>query len=112
MTRQERIRVLLNDAIEALQTLEIIDESYKHRVPEGAETHFKIIAVSPMFQGKTAVIRQRLVYAALKPEFAAGLHSPNRNLHALSLALYTPDEWATQKGQAPETPPCQHKRVE
>lgn len=37
----------------ALQTkhLEIINESYMHNVPKGAETHFKVVVVSDQFDG-------------------------------------------------------------
>lgn len=37
----------------ALETkhLEIINESYMHNVPKGAETHFKVVVVSDKFDG-------------------------------------------------------------
>lgn len=37
----------------ALQTkhLEVINESYMHNVPKGAETHFKVVVVSDKFDG-------------------------------------------------------------
>jgi BolA protein len=41
--------------------------------------------VSAEFEGKTAVARHRLIYAALSDELAAGLH-------ALSLVTKTPAE--------------------
>lgn len=31
--------------------MEIINESYMHNVPEGAETHFKVVVVSEKFTG-------------------------------------------------------------
>lgn len=31
--------------------LEIINESYMHNVPKGAETHFKVVVVSEKFSG-------------------------------------------------------------
>lgn len=31
--------------------LEIINESYMHNVPKGAETHFKVVVVSEQFEG-------------------------------------------------------------
>ena len=71
--------------------LEIADESSRHQGHagwrEGGETHFRVEIVSAAFEGKTRVARQRLVYAALKDEFAAGLH-------ALALTTLTPDEAA------------------
>ena len=69
--------------------LSIEDESSKHHGHagwrEGGETHFKVEIVSQAFDGQSRVARQRLVYAALKDEFAAGLH-------ALALTTLTPAE--------------------
>lgn len=69
--------------------LSIEDESSKHRghagYREGGESHFKVEIVSAAFDGQNRVARQRLVYAALKDEFAAGLH-------ALALTTLTPAE--------------------
>jgi BolA protein len=71
--------------------LSVEDESSKHHGHsgwrEGGETHFKVEIVSAAFDGQTRVARQRLVYAALKDEFAAGLH-------ALALTTLTPSEEA------------------
>jgi BolA protein len=52
---------------------------------EGGETHFNVEIVSAAFEGQGRVARQRLVYAALKDEFDAGLH-------ALALVTLTPEE--------------------
>ena len=69
--------------------LAVEDESIKHHGHagwrEGGETHFKVEIVSAAFEGQKRVARQRLVYAALKDEFAAGLH-------ALALTTLTPAE--------------------
>ena len=69
--------------------LAVEDESSKHHGHagwrEGGETHFKVEIVSAAFDGQNRVARQRLVYAALKDEFAAGLH-------ALALTTLTPAE--------------------
>jgi BolA protein len=71
------------------QRLSIEDESSQHRGHaghrEGGESHFRVEIVSAEFEGKTRVARQRLVYEALKDEFAAGLH-------ALALTTLTPAE--------------------
>jgi len=73
----------------APQRLSIEDESSRHRghagFREGGESHFRVEIVSAEFEGKTRVIRQRLVYETLKDEFAAGLH-------ALALVTLTPAE--------------------
>jgi BolA family transcriptional regulator, general stress-responsive regulator len=69
--------------------LAIEDQSSQHHGHagwrEGGETHFRVEIVSAAFEGQSRVVRQRLVYAALKDEFAAGLH-------ALALTTLTPAE--------------------
>ena len=66
--------------------LAIEDESSHHHGHAGwRETHFRVEIVSAAFEGQSRVARQRLVYAALKDEFAAGLH-------ALALTTLTPAE--------------------
>lgn len=81
--------------------IDLVDESYKHQVPEGAESHFKLTLVSNEFKGRTRVERHRLVTDFLGSERQNGLH-------ALGLALYSPEEWAAQPNPL-VTPLCQHK---
>jgi BolA protein len=73
--------------------LDIEDESSRHRghagYREGGESHFRVEIVSEVFEGKNRVVRQRLVYDALKDEFTAGLH-------ALALTTLTPEEAAAR----------------
>ena len=77
----------------APQRLDIEDDSARHRGHaghrEGGETHFRVEIVSAAFEGQTRVARQRLVYDALKDEFAAGLH-------ALEVKAITPAEMAAK----------------
>ena len=93
-----------DDIIEKLQSaltpahLEVINESHMHNVPPGSESHFKVVAVTDAFNGKMLVARHRIINKALAEE----LEGP---IHALALHTMTPDEW-TQKGGAPESPPC------
>ena len=42
------------------QFLEVENESYKHNVPEGAESHFKVTVVSEKFNGKMLLARHRI----------------------------------------------------
>ncbi len=69
--------------------LAIEDESSRHSghagYRAGGESHFRVEIVSAAFEGHSRIARQRLVYQALKDEFAAGLH-------ALALTTLTPDE--------------------
>lgn len=79
--------------------LEVHNESHKHSVPPGSESHFKVVVVSPEFAGLSLVQRHRAVNATLGTLFQQGLH-------ALALHTLTPEEWYAQGGQAPESPPC------
>jgi len=77
----------------------VIDETHMHNVPEGAESHFKVVAVSELFAEHKPVGRHRLVNQALKGEFESGLH-------ALALHTWTPEEWFRKGGVAPRSPQC------
>ncbi len=100
-TRFSRITTSLQQHF-APQFIELVDESYKHQVPEGSESHFKLTLVSSHFNSLTRIERHRMVNTVLSPEMETGLH-------ALSLALYTPEEWAKHPNTH-STPPCQHKQ--
>jgi BolA protein len=98
MSRKERIQERLQSTL-ALVHLEVIDESHMHSVPEGAESHFKVVVVSEQFAEHKLVGRHRLVNRALRQEFDDGLH-------ALALHTWTPEEWLEKGGLAPESPQC------
>ena len=60
--------------------LEVIDESAQHAGHAGANaegygSHFRVRIASPLFAGKPRVARHRLVYDALQPFIARGLHA-------------------------------------
>ncbi|KAF5295059.1 hypothetical protein FQA39_LY13210 [Lamprigera yunnana] len=78
--------------------LDVINESYMHNVPKGAETHFKVIVVSEKFNGLSLIKRHRLVNDLLKEEFSEGIH-------ALSLDTKTPDQWSFDDTPK-SSPPC------
>ena len=75
----------------APQTLEVIDDSAKHAGHAGArpggQSHFTVTIVSQKFEGLGRVARHRLIYDALGPLFAEGLH-------ALAINAKTPGEMA------------------
>ncbi len=98
MSRLQRMNDALSSAFNP-DVLTIEDESSRHHVPAGAESHFKVIAVSARFDGENRVARHRLVNACLNAEFSTGLH-------ALSLHLYTPDEWRRRLRDVPNSPAC------
>lgn len=79
--------------------LEIINESHMHNVPPGSESHFKLVIVSDVFDGKRLVGRHQLINALLKPE----LDGP---VHALSMETLTPGEWEARGGQTLTSPSC------
>ena len=78
--------------------LQVINESFMHSVPAGSESHFKIVAVSHAFEGKSLVDRHRSINDLLATEL-------KESIHALALHLYTPAEWAERSG-APKSSPC------
>lgn len=52
---------LIENKLQPLQPqfLEVINESNKHNVPAGAQSHFKVIIVSNQFSGKRLVVRHQ-----------------------------------------------------
>lgn len=98
MSRQQRMQTLLHTALEP-NVLLVEDESSHHNVPQGAESHFKITAVSSRFDTLTRIERHRLIHSLLEKEFSLGLH-------ALTLHLYTPDDWAKQQEKTVTSPAC------
>ena len=102
MTRKQYINHALSLALTP-DILIIENESSNHQVPVGSETHFKVIVVSAEFINLSRVARHRLVNNILAQEFSTGLH-------ALSLHLYTPNEWAQRSTHIPASPACEHKR--
>ena len=91
---EQKIRVAL-----APMHLEVLDESHQHNVPEGSQSHFKLVVVSDQFEGMSLINRHRQINAVLKKEFDNGLH-------ALALHTMTPEEWFNKGGNIPATPEC------
>lgn len=78
---------------------EVINESHMHSVPKNSETHFKIILVSELFAGQRLIQRHRLINELLKEELSGPVH-------ALSLKLYTPEEWQNHNPDNLKSPDC------
>ena len=90
----------LQEAFAPLEHLQVINESSGHNVPEGSESHFKVIVVSEKFSTMRPLARHRAVNAALKPQLDDGLH-------ALSIVAKTPEQWNTAGGnQVTPSPAC------
>ncbi|MGD2053376.1 MAG: BolA/IbaG family iron-sulfur metabolism protein [Gammaproteobacteria bacterium] len=98
MSMQQTIAGKLEQALSP-EHLEVINESYMHNVPEGSESHFKVIIVSDAFNDKMLVARHRMVNKILEDELKGGIH-------ALALHTMTMAEWF-DKGKAAESPPCE-----
>ena len=79
--------------------LDVQNESYRHNVPAGAESHFKVIIVSEQFTDQRFLARHRSIYSVLGDELAAGVH-------ALALHTYTPKEWAGLQDTVLSSPDC------
>jgi BolA protein len=75
------------------------NESHMHSVPADSETHFKLTLVSDELLNKRKVARHQAVYKTLAAELAG-------EVHALTMHLYTTEEWAQVNEQAPNSPQC------
>jgi len=80
-----RIREKINIALNPTQ-LEVVNESYKHQGHAGddgsGESHFNISISSPLFEGKSRLAKERMIYKALESEM--------KIIHALSITIQAP----------------------
>ncbi|MGR6833448.1 transcriptional regulator BolA [Aliivibrio wodanis] len=80
--------------------LKVLNESYMHNVPEGSESHFKVIVVSDDFEGQRLLARHRTINSILADELA-------NHIHALAIHTYSEAEWqALDAEQVPNSPDC------
>ena len=98
MNVQETIENKITEALSP-SYLTVMNESYMHSVPPGAESHFKLVIVTDSFDGVPRVRRHQTVNGILKDELAGPLH-------ALSMETLTPDEWERKGGVVRESPDC------
>tara|TARA_Y200000002_G_scaffold191457_1_gene158003 strand:- start:9 stop:317 length:309 start_codon:yes stop_codon:yes gene_type:complete len=63
-----------------LASLKIVNESFMHNVPEGSESHFKIVIVSDNFIKKSLIQRHKEIYKALGEIM--------NDIHALSIHAF------------------------
>lgn len=80
---------------------ELENESHRHASGAAADTHFKLVLVSSVFEGMTRVDRHRRVMEAVAAERAQGLH-------ALTMRVMTPSEWASVKNSFQMISPACH----
>ena len=98
MMIREQIETKLRAAFEPV-FLEVVDESYRHNVPAGSESHFKVVLVSDRFVGERFLNRHRMIYGTLSEELAS-------TVHALALHTYTIKEWEGLQDTVLASPPC------
>ena len=98
MSQQTAITDKLSERFD-LMHLEVINESGSHNVPQGSETHFKVVLVCGEFSGQRPLARHRAVHETLAGELSGGVH-------ALAVHTYTEQEWRKRFGDAPLSPPC------
>lgn len=98
MSRKTRILETLQAGLSPAH-LDVVDETSRHSVPAGSESHFKVLVVSQSFRDQPLLARHRLVNSLLAAELGGGLH-------ALTIHAWTEDEWRAQGGTMPESPPC------
>ena len=98
MTMQQQIEAKLAAALSPSH-LEVINESYMHRVAPGSESHFKVVVVSQAFEGQRLLGRHRQVNGVLAEELAGAIH-------ALALHTYTEKEWVGLQDTVPASPNC------
>jgi BolA protein len=79
--------------------LEVINESSNHNVPEGSESHFKVVIVSHEFDGDRLIQQHRKVNSLLADVL-------KNDIHALAIHTYTQEQWQLRHGDKPMSPPC------
>jgi len=92
---------VIESKLRALQPrwVQVENESHKHNVPPGAQSHFKVTVVSPRFDDQPLLARHRMVNQLLAQELSS-------SIHALALHPLTPDEWSERGGRVADSPPC------
>lgn len=83
------------------KVLKVVNESYKHSVPEGSESHFNVTLVSDDFHAKKLIQRHRMMNQTLADLL-------KNSIHALALHTLTPEEWETRK-EVLQSPECRGK---
>ena len=85
--RKAEVVKRLNAAFEP-ETLGVDDESHLHAGHEGAKdgrSHFRVLIISEVFEGKNLVERHRMIYSALDEMMRI-------DIHALAIDAWAPGE--------------------
>lgn len=94
---KDKIEEKLKTQISSLY-VEVINESPNHNVPDGAESHFKVIVVSNDFENMRPVQRHQLIYKALNEEM--------KLIHAIAIHPFTKLEWDKNNQSSSDSPDC------
>ena len=94
---KDKIEEKLKTQISSLY-VEVINESPNHNVPDGAESHFKVIVVSNDFENMRPVQRHQLIYKALNEEM--------KLIHAIAIHPFTKIEWDENNQSSSDSPDC------
>lgn len=96
-TRRSQLEGVLAQSF-APTILKIEDESHQHGGGR-VESHFKVVVVSDVFDGKNLLARHKAVYSAVQDIM-------NQGIHALGLHCFTPSEWDRRMGNVAPSPQC------
>jgi len=83
-----------------LLSLKIINESFMHNVPEGSESHFKIVVITNDFNNLSIIKRHKLIYKTLDNLMS--------KIHALSIHAFNEEEFKL-KPIILDSPECANK---
>jgi len=86
--RVQFIEQMLREQLGA-EHVEVVDDSARHAGHPGAASgagHFRVLVVSPRFEGVGRVAAHRMVYDLLRPALEG-------DIHALQLRTLTPAAW-------------------
>ncbi|WP_151705532.1 BolA family protein [Nitrincola alkalilacustris] len=97
MSTAQRIEQLLTQTMQ-VEVFNLENESHMHSGP-ATESHFKLTLVSPDFANLNKVRRHQLIYGQLSEL----MQNP---IHALTMHLFTPEEWVTAQNSVPDSPNC------
>ena len=83
-----------------LLSLKVRNESFMHNVPEGSESHFKIVVVTNDFNNLSIIKRHKLIYKTLD--------SLMNKIHALSIHAFNEEEFKSNPVIL-DSPECANK---
>lgn len=97
MSIEAVIRNRLEEGL-AVEHLVIENESHMHSGP-ATDSHFKLTVVSEDFAGKRMVQRHQLIFGLMSDRM-------NNPIHALSMHLFTLEEWNDKGRKVMPSPKC------